>query len=396
MVIKPKEYKSVQCTILAILLVYTLMGIVVYPFLQLLNSALWKMCFLSFLLMLFLYIRRPMMTKFGIWTAAYLSVLFVVTSIYGNSIIDVMLLIVELTLLLTTFYNYKENIDISVKTCAITFSAMIYLNLFFMLAFPEWRFTAKDAFRGYLLGGSYNQMGGRILCGLITNVLCLKFGKKWLINNVILFIVSITTLFTVGSMTSLCGTILFLILCLIPTVRLKKVAMVITFVFYLLFQFIVVFGGEGLYNNSYVSYFVKYIIGKDMTFSGRTVIWEAAGHMFAESPIWGNGVKSGDWFLSNLSTLGRGTHNLIYSELLSGGIIILSILILLASTTLSKIMKYGIDNYSGRLILGIESWLVMTLFEAYPIFLLFYILLLAYYYPLLDKKVSALRNAHIP
>lgn len=387
MLIKPRELKVVQCAMLAVLLVFTIMGVAVLPFLQWLSYALWGLCCLFFLVMLFLYLRRPTMTRFTAWLAVYVTLLLVITVINANDVNSLKYFIVEVGLLMMIFKYYEENITTTVKACAIIFSGIIYFNLFYLIAFPEWILTAKDTFRGYLLGGNYNQMGGRIICGLITNVLCLKFSRKWLFNIIPLFIVSITTLFIVGSTTSLVGAVMFTIVCLIPTLGLKKAAMVGIFVCWLLFQFFVVFAGEGLYNNEFASYFIQQVLGKSMTFTFRTTMWEASGNLFAESPIWGFGIADEEWYRSNLSNVAIGPHNYIYYELLNGGLILLTVVIIMVATPVMNVIRYGLDNHSACLLLGIEVWFVMSLMEAYLTFCLIYMLTLVHYYPRLDKAV---------
>ena len=381
MLISLKNLWILQVGALAVLLVHTTVSINVFEFLQFLSYAFLWLVILSFLILCVFTLQRPRMTYYGMSICVYFLLLIILSLLNGTDIKGAIYTSIEVALLLMIFYYFRDRLRLTLYTCAIVFAAITYGNLIFMLMFPDWLYQAKDSFYGYLLGGNYNQMGGRIICGLATNVLCLQFSRKWLINVIPLFIVSIFTMLLVGSMTSFTCLSLYALLCLIPTMSLKKLSVIGLFVAYLMFQVFVVFAGEGLYNNEFVAYFIEQILGKDLSFTYRTAMWASAGESFSQSPIWGYGEVDTDWYLSNMSSLAIGPHNFIYAVLLRGGIILISILIGIFTISLKQLMGGGLNPHSIKLLMAIEVWLVMSLMEVYPIFFILYLLTLAYYYP---------------
>lgn len=63
-------------------------------------------------------------------------------------------------------------------------------------------------------------------------------------------------------------------------------------------------------------YIIEDVLGKDITFTNRTQLWDAAGKKFVESPILGYGFVDKEWYLANMESFAIGPHNFIYSILL--------------------------------------------------------------------------------
>ena len=219
-------------------------------------------------------------------------------------------------------------------------------------------FAAKDAFDSYLLGGNYNQIGGRLIFALVLSLLCTKFHKLWMVNFVIMAIVSVVTLAMVGSMTSLSCILLFLVFCMIPSEKLQKACCIGFFLFYLVFQTVVVFSGEGLHNNEMAVYIIEDVLGKDVTFTHRTQLWDAAGRKFAESPFIGYGFVDSEWFLSEMDSFAIGPHNFIYNVLLNGGLTLISLYLLMLVIIIRRIrLRY--DKMGNMLLLGLCTMFFM-------------------------------------
>lgn len=381
MLIRLKGLWMLQVGALAVLLFRTTVTISVFESLQLLSYALLGLSLLLFLFLSAFSMQKPRMTPFGLCIAAYFLLLIIFSLLNGTDIKNAIYFSIDICLLQMIFYYFRSRLQLTLYTCAIVFAAIIYGNLLLMVMFPEWIYQTKDSFYGYLLGGNYNQMGGRIICGLATNVLCLQFSRKWIINVIPLFLVAIFTMLLVGSMTSFTCITLYGLLCLIPTISIKKFAVIGLFVTILMFQVFVVFAGEGLYNNEFISYFVEQILGKNLSFTNRTTMWASAGETFLRSPIWGYGEVDTDWYLANMSSLAIGPHNFIYAVLLRGGVILLSVFIAIITVAVKGLRGDGFTAHSIRLLMSIEVWFVMSLMEVYPIFFILYLLTLAYYFP---------------
>lgn len=363
-----------------ILLMHVVVDYNVYAFLLPVSLAVWGLCVLCFLAMFCIYIQEMRISWWGAINCSYFLLLIIFTIIQGNDILSAIYRTIETTLFLMIFYYYQSKIPQLIQTFALTFSLIIYINLALMLIFPDWIFLSEDT-RYFLLGGNYNQMGGRLVCGIITSILCVRYNKLWTINVVLLFVASIITLAVVGSMTAISNVIVFALFCLIPSLFLKKIGLVSFFIFYVLFQVIVVFSGEGLHNNELAVYIIEDVLEKDLTFTNRTEMWDAAGKIFLESPIIGYGCVSNEWYVANMSSFAIGPHNFIYGVMINGGIVLLSIFLAAFVMAIYRMQSVPLDTTGTLLLISITTLLFMMTMEVYPIFFIVYLLTFVYYYP---------------
>lgn len=372
-----------QICMLTALLLFVSISFNVFDFMQTISYLVWAACCLSFGIMLIFFTRKPVISYFDLTIAAYMLLLITFTILNGTDVKSAIYKSIEVFLLLM-IVNYKHNIRLIAKTCATVLSCCAYTNLAIMIIFPNWMFAAKDTFDSHLLGGNYNQIGSRLITAIILSIICTKISKKWIINTVLLIIVSIVTLALVGSMTSLSCILLFSIFCLIPSIKLQKVGVVAFFLFFILFQCTVVFSGEGLHNNPYAVYIIEDVLQKDITFTNRTELWDAAGKMFVESPLIGYGFVDSDWYVSNMNSFAIGPHNFIYSVLINGGLTLLCVLIIMCLTALRNILR-NYDKIAVILLMGIATLFFMMTMEVYPFFFLFTLLYFTYHYSQLSS-----------
>ena len=334
---------------------------------------------LCFVLLSYFYVRQRKMTIFDLLVFTYVLALSLITLLSGTDVSGAIHRSIEVMTLIMIFNYFSDRISLVIKTMALTFSFCIYLNSIIMLLLPDWMTDAYNQFDSYLIGGNYNQMGGRMLPGLVLNILCVSYGRRWWVNLIAYFVMSMWSLGIVGSMTSLASLIIFAIFCMLKSSSLRSIALGGYFAVYVLFQVFVVFSGGGLKDNPLAVYLIKDVMNKDMTFTNRTVLWDAAGRIFGESPLIGYGWVPGEWYVAHMTNVAIGPHNFIYSILVNGGIVLLSILISLVVVSL-KNNNFKTSYYSWILVSGIMTYAFMMLMEVYPFFFLFLLLAVTYYY----------------
>ncbi len=386
----PLYSKWLPFCVIGIVLARICITFTVFTFLQSISYLVLALCILSFAVLLFLWNKE--MTYFGASIAFFLSVLLVISILNNADYKTVFYYIIEIGTTLLLFSYYKTRLGYVLKSLAFFFSIIIYANLAIMIVFPNWMFLAKDTFDSFLLGGNYNQMGCRLLCGILTNVLCINYSRKWLLNTIVLCIVSIATLMLIGSMTSLTCVLIFIIISILPGNALKKIAIVSFFMFYVLFQVFVCFSGESLHNNELAVYIIRDVLNKDLTFTYRTSLWEISSNLFWKSPLWGYGQMDVDWMKSHMTSHAIGPHNLIYYVLLEGGIILFMAFLTIFYLPLKRIASY-IDRNSLILFAGQTSLLFMQTMEVYHFFFTLYPLTLIYYYPELKQTWTSAKEA---
>lgn len=347
---------------------------------QLLSYAALTMVIASFFFMLALVMRDREISRYGFMHFLFLLFLFAMTLVNVNDIRNDIYNSLAIGLMLLMMRYYRHRMGLIVKCFTVAFTVCVWINFVHLVTHPLlWLVDDYKDATGYLFGNNYNQMGCRMMVALASNVLCLRYSRIWLINFIALAIVIIASLAMVGSMTSLSMILVFLVCCLLPTSKLRMTAICGLFVVFLLFQIFVVFNGRGLENNGLAVYIVEDVLKKDLTFTYRTHMWESALKIIEESPIWGWGFADADWFKANMSAFAIGPHNFILSILIHGGVILLSIYIMICSKVVKTIMPYLKIKNMQLLLLAVACLWVMSLFEMYPYTIMFYALALLYY-----------------
>lgn len=375
-----KELKLIPFCMMFMIIVQASIDVSEVEGMQLISYAMLGVVILSFLILGFFETRGRFISMETALISLFLFILIIISLISAADVKDAIYIMVRCVALVMIFDYYKSNSKILVIAAALAFGFCIFYNFINMLQNPSWMVESEKDARGFLLGGNYNQMGGRMICGLLTSALCLMYSKKWLLLVIPISIVCIFSLGAVASMTSLTCVIGFILISLIPSRKIKVIACVGVILAFILFQVLIVFNGNGIENNETVRYFVEDILGKDITFTGRTEKWYAAGKLFEESPLIGYGNVSSEWYLANLAPDAVGPHNFLCALLINGGLVLFTLFCIIIYNSYKPIAKIS-DQYTITLVLGTAFFFIMQLMEMFPLFFNFYLFILMYFYP---------------
>ena len=349
---------------------------------------------LSFLVMLFLYLRKGSMSSF-VAICILMVLILLATSIINNT--DIRRAFIDgcsLIFVAMVCDFFRDRFKVVIFAFAFAFSLCAYMNFAHMMTHPElWIVTEYKSGATYLLGGNYNQMGSRLICAICTSILCLKYSKWWIVNVIGVTIASIVPLAIVGSMTSLTGIFLFLVFCFIPSNKIIKLSVAVLIGLVILFQIFVCFQGKGLEGNPLAVFIIQDVIGKDLTFTYRTDMWEGASHLFYNSPIFGYGVVDNDWYNIHLSSWAKGPHNTIWGILINGGVILLAFFTYLNYQVFSKLFSTH-DKYILIIFAAMACLYLMMVMEVYPMILIISLLSLAYHANLTAWNPQRVNNKH--
>lgn len=342
---------------------------------------------MSFVFMSYIYLKNGVMSRFVFAVTIFEMLLMSSTIINSTDIKKCFYDGCSLIFIAMVCDYYKNRSHMLIATFTIAFSVCAYLNFLHLLAHPElWIIDSLKTNQGYLLGGNYNGMGCRLLCAVGLSIVCLKTSKLWLLNAIPVTIVSIVTLNIVGSMTALTGILILIVFCLIPSCKLLKVGIVSLIFIIILFQIFVCFQGKGIEQNVLAVWFIEEVLGKDITFTGRIFLWDAAAKVFADSPMFGYGCVDNDWYISHMSSFARGTHNYIWGILVTGGILLLIVFSYICLLAFSKLFTtnntYILKIYATAAVL----FLMMTM-ENYPHLFSFTLLSLASFLPRSSQEI---------
>ena len=336
---------------------------------------------IAFLISTFLLIRKKTLHLFDIYILLFAITLEGISILNGADWKNCLYIIFSIFTYLFLFNYYQERYKTLVLGISLILSVAIYCQLYQCIIHPEMWITdeAKQNW-GFLLGGNYNQMGSRFIIALTAGILTTQYNKWFWLNLIPLFICCFSILFMVRSMTSLSCLFLFLTFFLIRNKRLLSFSILCMYIGIILFQVFVCFSGKGFENNDLARWFIIDILGKDMTFTGRTDMWDSALRVIADSPIWGYGFVDADWLTANMSNRAIGAHNFILNTMVYGGIILLILYITIVIHSLQKLIRMH-DMIAKKMIAAFGVLSIMMLFEVYGLPWVFLLLTIMYYYP---------------
>ena len=348
---------------------------------QMLSYLVLGLSLLSLAVISVFYFKSGTISRYVAAIFMFLLMMFTSTVINGNDVKNCFYQGCTIIFVAIASDYFKDRFYLLICAFALSFSFCTYLNFYHLMTHPDlWIVDELKSNQGYILGGNYNGMGCRLLCAVGTSVVCLKYSKWWIINVIPVTLISIVTLATVQSMTSLTGILLFLLFCLVPSRKLLKTGIVALIATVILFQIFVCFQGKGIENNSLAVWFIEDLLGKDITFTHRTHLWDAASKVFVDSPIFGYGLVNADWYYSHMSSFAKGPHNFIWGILIYGGIILLAIFTYISYMVFIKLP--ATNDRSILLIYAVAAVMfLMMLMEVYPPPFIITLLTLAFFAP---------------
>lgn len=278
------------------------------------------------------------------------------------------------TIVATLKNDIKENTIGTFRNLSLVLGFFVFLNLFMILLFPhglwtKWSYQRMDYTELFLIGGNHNQMGATLLVSYLTCYIYYYLTKKQRFLQVAVLLASLVSLLIVDSKTSILGIIAIFAYSFLKSERMRKIMIVLEASCFFLLQYFFVFA-LSISSNKYINYFIEDILQKDLTFSGRTEIWFYDLMTFLGSPIYGYGYQTSDWLEVNINAI--SPHNYVFAVLLRGGVLLLSCEIIILIVCIRKTLLYS-NKASSLLLFSIWTLLIMSVMEAYSLYLYFYV-----------------------
>lgn len=335
-----------------------------------------------------LQVNQLKIEKHSVWVLGLMMWILLITLMRGQVWNSWLYFTLAIMACLSLFHYYRDMYDTLIKAAVITLSCCVYAQLIQCILHPEmWLIESLKHLHGYLLGGNYNGIGSRIIPTLAFGAISWQYGRGYKINMVVLSLASIAILGMVKSMTAFTCTLAFLSTCFIANKQLLRHLIMGVAIAWLIFEVLVCFQGNSLAQNEFAKWFIEDVLDKDLTFTGRTDLWEASLHAIGKSPILGYGDVDKDWYLLNISNKAYGTHNFILTMLIWGGVVALALYVKIVLLSCKTAIQRN-DSGGFKLVLSFAFLSIMMLFETYPIPLVLLLLIAIYYYQPLNNSSS--------
>ena len=265
-------------------------------------------------------------------------------------------------------YGLKKDTKTFLDSFEFLLSTLVYMNLISILIFTDGMYvnTSVGYTENWLLG--YRNLHILyILPAILVSFLNSYYTKGKLCNrNYILLVLSLLSIVLVKSSTSLVGiTVLIVFLVLNKILKNEKIFNIKNYflVYIVSFFSIVIFRIQNLFK-----FIIVGILDRDLTFTGRTYIWDYVIEFIKQKPIIGYGIEESNVRL-NKTTFIVSTHahdqilEIIYKSGLIGIIVYAYILI----KSVYEVYKYRKTKISQFISIIIFAYLFMMLTEYFSL-----------------------------
>lgn len=192
---------------------------------------------------------------------------------------------------------------------------MLFLNLFYLIVYPDGLFQTDSIWNSSRINflGLDNQISPLLFIWFILFYLTRRIGYYRKVINVFGLLVICGNIIMLNVGTLYTAALLFMLSMFlyrrVPKLFQMKAALLIIFI---VFLSIVLLRLQYLFE-----FFIVDILNKDITLTGRLVIWDEAIMLFSNQPFFGYGLSSIGWLVQG----NRHAHNTILQILLQCGLI---------------------------------------------------------------------------
>ncbi len=325
----------------------------------------------SFLIILLLFLKQNRFSKYYIILFIFYLLLTISTFINSGDIKSCLSIIIKsLSLCFLFDYGIKNDKDIFLKTVEYLLFILIFLNLCSILIFPSGLYIDTAGYTQNWLLGYKNTHIMYIFPFLLVTLLRNYMEKdKISIKSIIFICVSVFSTIIVNNSTALIGLIIIIILMIFKNKILTSnfFSLKNYFITYIcLFISIVILKLQNIF-----SFIIVDLLKKDLTFTGRTYIWNSVIELIKKKPLLGYGNNI---FVFNKHIL--STHNTILDILYKTGIFGMIPYLLLCLIIIKKV-QFEKNKFSFIISTFLFSLFIMMLTEAYTINFYFYVFIIA-------------------
>lgn len=284
-----------------------------------------------------------------------------------------------LAICLVVEMGLKTDPDALLDGASFTLGLFVLINFATIILFPQGMYEFNNYTQNYFLGYRNNSIMLFFPAIIFSIVRSLRKYNKLTLSSFVITAVSFATVILAFSATSVIGMTVFILFLLLALIN--KMPNFLNIITYLAINITYFFGVIILRLQEAFAFIIVDMLGRDLTFTGRTKIWDSALAAFAKSPVFGVGEIENQ---ASRDLIGAThAHNyyldLLYKSGLPGFLIFFAILII-CGVALYRNRKNGKIPFivSG----AICAFMIMLQSEAYyNIYYFFSILTLAAFIP---------------
>lgn len=330
-------------------------------------------------------LRRGKIDKFILFVILFYCSLLFSTFYFSQSYVN---LIYEFTSILSWIVLFKINMlnnkDKFLTTLENTFFILLLINFITIILFPGGFYLNSSGYSGNYFLGYDNNLITYIFPALalsFTNTLN-KNGKIGL-KSIFLLIISFCSIIFTWSATGVVSMVIIIVLFFAYTIN-KKDFPIKKYIVVALSLFI---GIVFLRFQNIFSFIIEGWLKKDLTFTGRTYIWDTFISEIKKSILIGHGIVDSKYLIQTLNA--GHAHNYFLQILYQGGLVTFSMFLGFFFSAIKKVQNCKEKKYVGIVIF---VYLISFIFEAYSLTNMFIIvLLIAYYYEPSSKNLKGVK-----
>lgn len=328
---------------------------------------------------LFLTIKNSKIKSNIIYLTIFLAFLFVPTIIYNGDINTCFTIFLD-SITLSLLINYMSE-----RNCKLFYSAfndllviLILINILSIIFFPTGLYIDSNGYKDNWFLGFKNIHILFIMPGIIVNIINSYINRgKLLLSNYIFIFICLSSLILSNSSTSILGISILLIYLIF-----KKVLNNLNFInikslsltYLVLFFSVIIFKVQNLLSFIFVD-----ILHKDLTFTGRTIVWSDVIKLIGNKPIFGYGVEYRFTRLARSINLQvYHAHNEILEIIYKTGLIGLISFVIFFTVSVKKLYINKDNEFVKVLSFIMFIFMVMMLTEAYSLENILYVFAIFY------------------
>lgn len=266
--------------------------------------------------------------------------------------------------------SLKENSKCTLQAFMILLAGQIFINLI------TWNITFAYATDGSIIHfvGSRTRVPDVAMPLIAISMIYSEFVRNKVGKNTVLIIGICVISFLIGWIsTALLGFAVFVILNFL-TYK-KKLSKNINYKVLSISALLINVGVIFFRIQNYFSFIIENILGKKISLTGRTYVWDLAIEIIKESPIIGHGISENGSFVNFYGLMLQG-HSQLIQTLYEGGIIAVIFLVLAIIYCGKKLMKYKGNPIATIITNMLFTIFIMMIAERYANYVYFYSLLI--------------------